>query len=95
MSRRSSLARRLRAETKAGRHKQLDVVEWLKRPNSSMTREEGYVLVRQLYHDMERRRFLRNPFLFVPYALFLILWAPFRYGARGILKLLKKREEIG
>ena len=93
MSRRRSLARRLKQETKGGRHKKLDMVEWLSRPKAFVSREEAYVLIRQYHHDVERKRFLRNPFLFVPYALFLILWTPVRYTARGILWLLDRKEK--
>lgn len=87
------MAHRLKKDSKGKREKPLNVDEWLKRPHANMTREEGWVLLRQWHYEIERSRILRNPFLFVPWAIGLILSLPFKLIARGARAILKRGEE--
>lgn len=73
-----NLAKRLREETRGARHIRLDVDRWLRRPHAKVDREEVYTLLRQWHYEVERRRFLRNPFLSIPWALWLIITTPVR-----------------
>jgi hypothetical protein len=92
---RRNLARRLKVETKGGRHRRLDINEWLGQPNSFCSRGEAYALLRQWHYEIERKRFLQNPFKVIPWALYMIVTAPFRWLWKKVIKpWMEKRGEV-
>ena len=86
MSRRQRLSKSLNQATRGGRHKRLDVTEWLKRPLASCTREEAYALIRQYHYEIEVGRWKRNPLVRIVWALVLIVTFPFRLLVRAMRK---------
>ena len=78
MSRRQRLSKALNQATRGGRHKRLDVEEWLKRPRASCTREEAYVLIRQYHYEVHVGRWKRNLLVRILWALVLIVTFPLR-----------------